>query len=373
MGPPGAVLGETGGSVAARWLNVQLGLEEPGTVGDVVAVAGPGLMRGVGAAVKRTVSALPGTGVLKHERAAEALAQLPQRLGPLLPSAGLYEAANAVNPPIPTVSLWRQAGHVIKAEQALGPHTRNRQAMGVARDLHTLAKKHGGQVPLQQLDAYRQRVSQLRQHAAAANAPQAGKLSQLHSAIMDDMERAGSTGVPGGKELVQAIRADRKEHALATLADLRSEGKGIQFEHGDITHVYGKRIQNQFHKRLTDDAQFAKSWTPEEVRDIKATLAHVATIAPRPPTSSSGTMAEGVKWAGRLAGVGTGGMAGVGMFVAGELAPKIIAGVMASRGGRAALRLALSEGQGRLSNAALRSLADLALREQGGAAPTSTP
>jgi hypothetical protein len=192
------------------------------------------------------------------------------------------------------------------------------------------------------------------------------------------MDNAVTRGVPGAADLRGAIAATRKEHSLAELTDLWSQGKGIQQTSGDVTQVYGKRIQNQFENRMREDKTFAGAFTPEELVDIRSTLRDVGKLTRITNPEAQGTVGSTLKWLGRLGGAGygatsgdllTGGM----MILATEGASAVMANAMQSKVGRWALREAIREGNGKMTHASLAAIAALVAREAAPDAPVSVP
>ena len=362
------VVGEAVGNLAGRQAHVAMGIEAPGLAGDIASVAVPLGLSGAGALARRVPPTLPGASRVMHDIAGERLEELPQRLGPAVPSDQLFAQAAQHNPAIVPVSITKTARDLLAREQALPSSLQNREVQRVAGDMLTLSARPGASIPLQQLDAIRQRVGLLVRQANAENWPQATGLRATYRSIMDDLGTAAQQGVPGAQPLMQALGAHRQERAMEGLTDLWSPGKGLQLDAGDITHVYGKRIQNQFEKRLTDDQLFAGSFTPDELVDIRETLSDVARLTSRSPTDSGNWVGQGIKWLGSLAGlteaVGGNVPSAVALTIAAEAAPALLATAMQSSIGRAALRLALAEGKGTLTAAGLRSVASVVMRNQ---------
>jgi hypothetical protein len=385
-GPIGPAVGAAiGGSLATRATNA-LGLTQPEQPIAESAVANlypsdllgalPVPIAATVAAGKRLLPTLPGVSRVMHEMGETRLGQLASRLGPSTPSDDLFAQAAKHNPPIVPVSLRTTADDLLRRELALPPSVQQSDIIRVARDMQQLSQQPGAVIPLQDLDNIRKRVGLLVRQANTENWPQATGLKAIYGSIMDDIATAAQHGVPGAQTLRGAIQAYRQERGLEGLMDLWSPGKGIQLEQGDITRVYGKRIQNQFEKRIKDDKLFAGSFTPDELTDIRDTLKDVARLTSRAPTHQGGWVGEGIKWLGRLAGVGelsTGNVpAAAGLVIAAEAAPAVISAAMQSRVGRWALLQALEEGQGMLSPTALSGLASVVFRAQGLNLPSET-
>jgi hypothetical protein len=318
---------------------------------------------------RKVAPTLPGASRVMHEMGEESLEQLPTRLGPAVPSDDLFAQAATQNPAVVPVSVRRTADDLLRRERALPASVQQKDIIRVADDMLQLSQAPGAVIPLHDLDNIRKRVGLLVRQANAENWPQASGLKAIYSSMLDDMTTAAQQGVPGADTLLAAIKAHRQERGLEGLTDLWSQGKGIQLE-GDITRVYGKRIQNQFEKRLHDDKLFAGSFDPEELVDIRETLKEVATLTSRAPASTSGWVGEGIKWIGRLAGVTEAARGGnvplaVAITVTAEMAPMVIASAMQSRIGRWALREALAESKGILTPAALNGMASVVMREEG--------
>lgn len=368
-GPGGAVTGEIVGSAAARWLNVKLGLEEPGVVGDVASVAVPAVVRTVAPVGRAMLRNLPGANVVKHEVAQEGLNRLGTRLQPVVTSETLYGQAATQGARIPVPTLRQKVAAILARESRLQPGFQLTQTtQDQIRDLSQLAMQHNGFVPLDLLRDHHQRLRLLVNQAARENWPQQQALQDLYGAIYRDLEGAASHGIAGAEQLIAANRAYRTEQALDTLTDLWSPGKGIQQLDGDVTQVYGKRIQNQFEKRLTDDALFRGSFTPAELQDIRGTLREVARLTRRAPTATSGISTRAAQWLGRATGLASAAqgepmMAGA-LLVGVESAPYLLSAALLTGPGRAAVRRALAAGQGHLTPAGL-ALISQAIRGEG--------
>lgn len=362
-------LSEAAGNYASRWLNVQLGYEEPGKVGDVVSVALPISQRVLGAGTRAVTRNLPGAGVVRHELGEQALEGLRTRLRPRTDADTLFAQAATHNPDIATADMWRTAGGIVRGEQRWGRALRATESRNVAQEVLDLARTHGGPVPLARLEELRQRVGALKGEATGRNRE---NLSNLYRSIMADLESAANRNVPGAEILRGALQTRRLEHGLDTLTDLWSPGKGIQLEQGDITRVYGRRIQNQFQKRLQDDPLFAGSFTPEEIADIQTTLRDVARLTARSPVAAPGGLMKHALSAslGTAMGMTSGPVTGVMVAAGVEAFPRMMAAAMRSPQGRAAIRRAFEEGGGQLT-AAGYGMINQAIRDAAGGEPTT--
>lgn len=363
--------GEAAASYAGRWLNVQLGYEEPGAVGDVASAAIPVAGRVLGAAGRAVTRNMPGTGVVRHEMGEEALHALGGRLAPRTDSDTILAQAAALNPDIATAGLWRTTGNIIREERRFGRHTRAPTSAGVAQEVLDLMRTSGGPLPMRDIERYRHRIGRM---IETHDGQERENLQALYGALMGDLEHAASRNVPGADILRAGLQTRRLEHGLETLTDLWSPGKGIQLEGGDITRVYGKRIQTQFQKRLHDDPLFAGSFTPAEVADIQGTLREVARLTARSPVAAPGGLMKHALSAslGTAAGVTSGPMTGLAVAAGVEAIPRMLAAGMRSAQGRAAIRRALSEGGGRITAAGL-GMINQAIREASGGEPTTAP
>lgn len=369
-------LSEAAGNYASRWLNVQLGYEEPGTVGDVVSVTLPLSQRLLGAGARAVTRNLPGAGVVRHEMGEQALAGLGTRLRPRTDADTLFAQAATHNPDIATADMWRTAGGIVRGERRWGPRLRATESLGVAEEVLDLARTHGGPVPLARLEELRQRVGALMGDATGRNRD---NLSNLYRSIMSDLESAAHRNVPGAELLRGALQTRRLEHGLDTLTDLWSPGKGIQLEQGDITRVYGRRIQNQFNKRLQEDRLFAGSFTPEEIADIQTTLREVARLTARSPVAAPGGLLKHALSAslGTATGITSGPVTGLMVAAGVEAFPRMMAAGMRSPQGRAAIRRAFEEGGGQLTAAGYglinQAIRDAASVESTTATPPASP
>ena len=379
LGPLGSAAGAAlGGSLATR-ANTALGLspqEKPlletpwaNVYPSDLLGAIPLGVAGATSALKGTVRNLPGANVAKHEIAAERLADLGRRTAPAVPSDVLWQKAGQSNTPIATADVWRTAGDVVRRKSRTPNLSADDPALKAAQDLLSLAKKHGGPVPIHELDdARRNLVPHMRDP----------DVKRLYGAVLGDMDNAVARGVPGAADLRGAIATTRKEHAHTELTDLWSDGKGMQKTSGDVTQVYGKRIRNQFENRLREDKTLAGAFTPEELADIRGTLREVSRLTRITNPEAQGTVGSTLKWLGRLGGAGygatsgdllTGGM----MILATEGASAVMARAMQSPVGRWAVREAIREGNGRMTHGSLSAIAALVAREAAPDAPAPAP
>ena len=386
-GPIGPAAGAALGGALATRANTALGLapqEKPVLETPYANVYPSDLLgaiplgiAGATSALKGTVRNLPGANVARHEIAAERLGELGQRTAPVRPSAALFTEASQQGGAVPTRHLWRTSAAVVREEQGMQPGFRNTEAIQAGRGLLALMRQHGGRVPLGELEAYRQRLGQ--KIGTTTDQAELRRLRQIYAALHSDLEQAAQAGtVAGAGTLREAIKASRREHAYETLTDLWSPGKGLQTTAGDRTQVYGKRIQNQFEKRLTDDHVFAGSFTPAELTDIRATLRDVSRLTRITNPEAQGTVGSTLKWLGRLGGAGYGAttgdlLTGGAMILATEGASAVLARAMQSPVGRLALREAIREGNGRMTYGSLSAIAALLAREAAPDAPAPAP
>jgi hypothetical protein len=375
-----------GGSLATR-ANTALGLaqqEQPlletpyANVypSDLLGAIPLGIATGT-AALKGTVRNLPGANVARHDLAGERLGELAQRTAPARPASELFTEAATQGGAVPTSNLWRTSAAVVREEQGMQPGFRNTEAIQAGRGLLALMRQHGGRVPLDALESYRQRLGQ--KIGTTTDQAELRRLRQMYAALHSDLEQASTAGAAAGAgTLREAIAASRREHAHQTLTDLWSPGKGIQQTAGDRQQVYGKHIQNQFEKRMTDDQVFAGSFTPAELTDIRTTLRDVSRLTRITNPEAQGTIGSTLKWLGRLGGAGYGAttgdlLTGGAMILATEGASAVLARAMQSNLGRLALREAIREGNGRMTHGSLSAIAALVAREAAPEPPAPAP
>lgn len=377
LGPVGAAAGAAlGGSLATR-ANTALGLapqEKPLMETPYANVYPSDLLgaiplgiAGATSALKGTVRNLPGANVGRHELAAEKLAELGQRVGPARPSSELFTEAAAQGGAVPTVNLWREAGKVVREEKGMKTGFVSTEAMQAGGGLMDLMRQYGGQVPLAEVEKYRQRLFQ--KIKTTTDRAELQRLQDLYGAIHDDLALAATTGTAAGAgTLKAAIAAKRKEHAQETLTDVWSPGRGLQLQEGEHVQVYGKRIRNEVEKKLHGDKLFAGSFTAAETNDIRNTLREVGKLTRVTNPDAQGTLGSTLKWLGRLGGAGygatsgdlvTGGM----MILATEGTSAVLSSAMQSKVGRWALREAIREGNGTLTHGSLAAIAALVARE----------
>lgn len=349
---------EMGGSALARWLNVKLGVEDPGIVGDIASVALPGIFRGVGALTRHVVPRLPGAGVVRHEMAQEGLEALEGRLAPQVASDVLWpQAYRQGNPAVATLETWRTAGDILRTAQTAERTTASAPYRTLAEDFVDLSRRVGGPVPIEDLDRFRRTLQ-----------PHLGdpQVQRLYGAVLNDMEHAASRGVTGAGVMREAIATTRYEHALDDLARLWSPGVGVKTLEGDVTQVMGKQILDNFDKRIAQNPLFAQAFTAAERADIRETLQTVARLSAVSPATGGGLSGQVGRAAGTVVGGSAGGIPGA---AAGWFAPEVMAAALRTAPGRAAIRQALAEGHGRLTQAGY-ALINSAVRQ--GLAATTT-
>lgn len=390
VGPAaGAALG---GSLAAR-ANTALGLtgqEKPLLETPYANVYPSDLLgaiplgiAGATAALKGTVRNLPGANVGRHELAGEKLEQLGQRVGPARPSSELFTEAAAQGGAVPTPTLWKAAGKVVREEKGMEKGFVSTEAMQAGSGLLDLMRKHGGNVPLDEVEKYRQRLFQKIQ--TTTDKAELKRLQDLYGAIHEDLTLAATSGTAAGAgTLKAAIAAKRKEHAQETLMDVWSPGKGLQLQEGNHTQIYGKRIRNEVEKKLHSDKLFAGSFTAAETVDIRNTLREVGKLTRMTNPDAQGAVGSTLKWLGRLGGAGGAGygvatgdmttmLTGGAMLLATEGATAVLTSAMQSNMGRWALREAIREGNGTLTHGSLSAIAALLAREAAPEAPAPAP
>lgn len=351
-GPGGVVAGEIAGSYAARKINVALGLEEPGTFGDVAAVVGPPVGRALVPAVKWGVRHLPGSQAAQHTDVAGRLGRQVEGLAPATPSHDLYsQVAQGANPPISTVRLWRTAHEILREEQRLQPSMRNPHLMRVAQDVIDMGRQGMGNVEMQQLYANQQRVGEMLRAARRTGGTEERGLRRLYGAFHDDLERAAQSGIPEADTLRTAIATSRREHAVDEMEDLFRPGRPgiVQRADGQVS-ISGGKLQTRFEDRLRTDRVFAGSFQPEELQEIRGILRDATRLKALPPPRGvafgSGMVAgrTGLAYAvtqaitqdpalaTAMAGIAAGG-------------PQLLSWGLTSAPGRAIVRSALREGR----------------------------
>jgi hypothetical protein len=359
-----------GGSYLARKLNVALGLEEPGIVGDVASAALPGVFRGLGAAWRGGLrqGLVPGTGATRHEMAKEAIEGLEGRLAQGTPAADLWTLARQSNPDVATLQSWQTAGKVLREKMTAPGLTANDPGRLAMQDMLDMVKRTGGPVTVEELDNFRRTlIPHLRDPG----------VKQLYGAILDDMENAAARGVTGAGTLRQAIARTRYEHSLDELADLWKPGGNIKVTDGDQVQVMGKTLQNAFQRKMHDNPLFAKAFSAAERDDIERTLKEVGkltniSLAPGGRLASQLAWGTGAGLVG-LAGYEHGGLKEGALGALGvEALPYVMAAAMGTPLGRAAIRNAINQGGGKIGPAQMGGILT-ALREAGafsGAIPT---
>lgn len=377
-GPAGAALGEMGGSFAARKANVALGLEDPGTLGDVLSVAVPGVTRAYQAVKPALVKHLPGAQTVLHEEGLQALQRLPEGIGPPVPSEDLYAAVtHAGNPAIRAEETARAASLIHAAEQQLGPGLKQGKILTVAQNLKTLVKDGAGEVPLDALKARQQRVGLLLAEAKVKNWPQVSALKRLYGSISDDLEAAASRKVPGAAELSAANAAFKQEQALKDLGEMFAPGqRGLTTRPDGLIQINAGVLKDRFEKALLADKNFRNGLGADLVGQVRETLTDLQRL-PRMPAPHGQAVGSAL-----VLGRGTG-ASGLTYALTGSPELAALAGSVAAAGpqalgwffttdtGRAWLKHQMAS-QGGVSPTALAALGSLA-RQTFGASASEPP
>jgi hypothetical protein len=369
------LVGEMAGSYLSRHLNVALGLEEPGLVGDVASVAVPPALRGastvltpiVKATTKAVVKRLPGAATALHQDVAERLPGMADRLLPAIPSEQHYAAVALQNPLITPSAVAKTAATIVQEEMALAPGLRNPRLLRVARDLQTMAQQD---VPMQDLYAHQQRVGEMVRKFRSEGGMGEGRIKQLYGAFHEDLETAAGKGVPGAQQLKDAIAASRKEHVAAEFDELFKPGSnGVTLDPEGRISLNGGRMETAWKRTLRRDKVFRDTLTAEEKAEVEGII-RVAQRLERLTTPRGGQRGSGRAAVGAAIGATIGGPVGAAVGVYG---PELIAKGMQTKAGRALVRQALEEtSRGGADTTAINALAAL-VRQQMNAPAETTP
>ena len=354
------IVGEALGSLGARKADVALGIEQPGTVGDVLSAVVPLAGRAIGAIAPAIVRRLPGSAGAQHEMMAERIRAQPAAQAPATPAATLYRAVTQQgNPAIPAQQLRQTAQDLLTAEMRHGASLRNPTIVGVTRDIDALAAQYPQGIPMDRLYETMQRVGEMVGAAKRTGGTETRALNRLYAGFHEAIENAAQTNIPGAETLRQAIAASRQEHAVRRLGRIVGQGRGIEEQTATgYTFVKGKKMLNEFDRLVADDDVFRGSFTPEQIQEMRG-LFQEASRLPALPTPSGTPRGSGAAATRAALGSIFGGPVGAAIAVSGH---EIIAQAMMTAPGRAMLRAAL-EGRGGLTPQALAVL-NTALREQ---------
>lgn len=347
-------VGEAVGSYGARQANVAMGTEEPGTLGDLVAGAGPVVTRAAGTLLRPGLRRLPGASATQHEDMATRLEALPEQVSPPTPSHQIYQGlATHGNPPIPSQPLRRTAEELLNAEMRLQPTARNTTVANMTRDLVALSEQYGDQIPMDVLYAHQQRVGEMLRSATRQGGTEETALRRLYGSFHRSLEEGATQGIPGAQALREGIRASRQEHAVETLEAMLQPGRGgPAARQGDaLREVKGAQLLNKFDRLVAEDDVFRGSFTPEQLAEVRGLFEEAARLPKMPPGA-------GVQ-AGSRSTLGFGGLVGGATTLltgdpavggtAGMLAmpiPALIARGLMTEQGRLLLRTALASDAG---------------------------
>lgn len=309
LGPAGGIAGELAGSFGARKLNVALGLEEPGMVGDVASVGVPAALRAVGPIARR----LPGVSAVLHERGAAQLDALPGAIRPPSPSGPMYERISQVNPSIPTKNLQNQITSTLSHEATKADRLQNTELKGIAESIKEQIDTYGDKLPFQNLWADLKAVGEKIGKARAEGGEGYGALRQFYKAIFDDMDAAASSVGGQTNAAVQALkvanRSARREFAAGDFAEIINRNINRARQGDALVSVNGSSMLKAFQKELRNDDLFMGSFTQPEIDMIENTFKRMAVMPQLPP--ARGAMA------GSMKALGTGGLATAGATLLG--------------------------------------------------------
>lgn len=352
-------VGEATGSYTGRQMNVAMGAEQPGTLGDIASAALPLAVRGATSAP--AARRMPGAAVAQHEMVAEDLGAMTTRMQPATPADTLYRAvAHHHNPAIPAQTLRQTTQDIIARELREDPETRNDVVLRLAQQVEDLATRHNDQIPMDLLYERMQRIGERLRGVQRTDDQGTRELSALYAAFHRALENASQTNIPGAAALQQAIRASRQEHAVERLQRIVGEGRGVSEQQGTgYTLVKGKQMRDAFERLVADDDVFRGSFTADEIAEMRQTFERGVQL---PALPVPGSAQRGFGLAGLRAGIG----GGVGYALGGQegaavgstaalAAPEVISRLMVTPRGRQILRAVL-EGQEVLSPETLAML-----------------
>lgn len=276
-GRAAAMVAEPLASYGARKLNVALGLEKPGVVGDIAAAGLPAVVRGAGQVLKKGARFLPGAGAARHELAVDAVREIPELLKPPTAANELYDVVRQYGLRIPAPALDKTASALSSVQSLLARGLKNPDVKHITEGLQDLIRQHDGKVPFDVLHAnlqeIGQRIGDLRLHGGK----EYGALKKLYHALMDDLEVASSkaTGSLTGADramtaLREAHRAARREFLADEMDDIVE--LGIRTRPDGFREIRGAMSVNAFDKKLRTDERFAKSFLPGEAEEFRKSL-----------------------------------------------------------------------------------------------------
>jgi hypothetical protein len=297
-GPMGAMGGEMAGSYGARKLNVALGLEEPGMVGDIAAAALPPAVAGIGKVIKGVAKRLPGVSYGMQELGTEEVRAIAPALRPKISSDTLYHRVAQENPPVDLHEVGKVAHRMLTEQMKLAPEQRSAPIVNAAQGWLDMATSPNGA----DFQSAWLAQKQLRQHIAGVGGLDEGARRQLDAAIMKDFEH---TQGPASAMLKAANKNYRKERALEDLVGM-VEGNITGAVQGQGTpRINAGAIEKRFEKALREDDLFAGAFTKLEQEDIASTLTEISkypALGASPGASyGSGGVAGIGGWAGGTA------------------------------------------------------------------------
>lgn len=291
-GPAGTIAGEMAGSYGARKLNVALGLEEPGMVGDVASVVLPPALRGAGALIKGVAKRFPGVGTALQEEGVENARQMVEGLTPAPKSNMLYAKVEQLNPQLALRETPELAQRMLATESL--QHGRMRQ--GSVRDAaealsfngsQAYRSKEGEVIDFRALRAIQQRIRDL---MSKAEGDEFNRLGQLDAAIWRDMEGLATSAqtAEASALLRTANKTFRKEKAVESLRDI-IEGSITppQGQPDAIERLNAGAMLKKFDTKVRHDELFAGAFTGSEQQEIRSTLTELSKLPLPGPVSGA--------------------------------------------------------------------------------------
>jgi|GEM_PF-4356080 len=358
-GAVGGPIGAAAGGFVGRKVNVGLGLEEPGLLGDVLSVA-PAAMRPLLKGGKKVLQFVarhtPGAAASIHEEAIQRASALAQHLKPEELSSIKLAADALDNLGVPLQNLQATVTPLLENERGLVGPLQSKPLLGLAKALDTLMKSHQTEaLPLRQvrnnLEEIGVRIGELRLQQGVGmdkSTQMYNGLRAMYKSVLDDFD-----SLPGDapKALKDYRTAMRQDFAAQDFAEILAKPSVISTRQVDgLSAINGRKLKEAW-ESAKDSTYLQESFTPALRKEVDAFVQEMLHLPPLPSPrgvnvgSALAIQRGGLGYAAATALTGDAQLGGV---VAGLAAgaPSIIARAAMTASGRSILRAMMKEGHG---------------------------
>jgi hypothetical protein len=259
------------GSAVGTGINMALGIEEPSMTNLAMSAVTPTATR---SGSRYVTSKLPGAAAAGAAGLSQEAAEIPGRISRNVMQADvdkLFDQARQLNPNVSMASTQGMANRLFQAERGLEvPALKFGDIEGIAQGLEAAVKRHGGDIPLAQLDNWRRRIGA--RINVAENSEEQRALKALYSSVMSDLETAAAqVGGAGAAALRQGITDQRRLFAAKDLESMISTATSKPRQVDELTTVdFGSLIKTLEHPRTQQQTLLADflEQHPQEQKEV---------------------------------------------------------------------------------------------------------